>query len=193
MATHPPTFAGQMIAEQHQKVVEKQAETDRKKAIIEAEKQAAIETIQSEAKVKEKESMQKRASIDNEMHLAAEKARVDAEFYKAEKTAAANKLKLTKEWVPVRQVDRKRRCGLREFPPRPGPTAATPAATDSAPAPRPRIWRSGATCRAHTVVVGTLRLPRTRQLQTTPRSSLGQTYQRFSKVQAQVYAWSSYW
>lgn len=125
-----------MIAEQHQKVVEKQAETDRKKAIIEAEKQAAIETIQSEAKVKEKESMQKRASIDNEMHLAAEKARVDAEFYKAEKTAAANKLKLTKEWVPVRQVNRKR-LWLWEFPPRPGPTAATPAATDSAPAPRP--------------------------------------------------------
>jgi len=54
-----------MIAEQHQKVVEKQAETDRKKAIIEAEKQAAIETIQSQAKVKEKESMQTRASIDS--------------------------------------------------------------------------------------------------------------------------------
>ena len=42
------------------------------------------------------------------MHLDAEKARVDAEFYASEKAAAANKATLTKEWVlgrPVARVD----------------------------------------------------------------------------------------
>lgn len=53
-----------MIATQHQKVVEKDAETERKKAIIEAEKEAQIAQIQYTQKIMEKESMQKIALIE---------------------------------------------------------------------------------------------------------------------------------
>jgi erlin len=53
-----------MISTQHQKVVEKDAETDRKKAIIEAEKEAQVAKIQFEQKIMEKESFQRMSQIE---------------------------------------------------------------------------------------------------------------------------------
>lgn len=53
-----------MISTQHQKVVEKDAETDRKKAIIEAEKEAQVAKIQFEQKIMEKESFQRISQIE---------------------------------------------------------------------------------------------------------------------------------
>ena len=53
-----------LIAIQRQKVVEKDAETDRKKAIIQAEKEAQVSKIQFSQKIMEKESYQKIASIE---------------------------------------------------------------------------------------------------------------------------------
>ena len=50
-------------------VVEKEAETERKKAVIEAEKAAQVNKIQYEAKIMEKESMQKMSKIEDETHL----------------------------------------------------------------------------------------------------------------------------
>ena len=49
--------------------MEKEAETERKKAVIEAEKAAQVNKIQYEAKIMEKESMQKMSKIENETHL----------------------------------------------------------------------------------------------------------------------------
>jgi len=46
-----------MIAREYQKVVEKDAETERKKAVIEAEKEAQVAKIHFEQKVMEKESI----------------------------------------------------------------------------------------------------------------------------------------
>lgn len=53
-----------LIATQRQKVVEKDAETDRKRAVIEAEKEAQIAKIQFEQKIMEKVSLQRIAQIE---------------------------------------------------------------------------------------------------------------------------------
>merc|ERR1712115_342184 len=63
-----------LISTQRQRVVEKEAETERKKAVIEAEKEAHVAKIQYERKILEKESLQKIAKIEDEMHLAKEKS-----------------------------------------------------------------------------------------------------------------------
>merc|ERR1719436_1813002 len=74
-----------MISTQRQKVIEKDAETDRKKAAIEAEKEAQVAKIRHEQNILEKESLQKMGTINDEVHLAKEKSRADAEFYKIQK------------------------------------------------------------------------------------------------------------
>lgn len=53
-----------LISEQHQKLVEKDAETDCKKAIIEAEKNASVAKIHFGQKIMEKESLQRMAQIE---------------------------------------------------------------------------------------------------------------------------------
>lgn len=53
-----------LIAEQTQKVVEKEAETERKRAIIEAEKLAQVSKIEFEQKIMEKESIKQISVIE---------------------------------------------------------------------------------------------------------------------------------
>merc|ERR1719481_1325382 len=69
-----------LISTQRQKVVEKDAETERKKAVIEAEKEAQVSRIRYEQNLLEREPKQKMESIDDQIHLAKEKSRTDAEF-----------------------------------------------------------------------------------------------------------------
>lgn len=90
-----------LISEQHQKLVEKDAETDRKKAIIEAEKEASVAKIHFGQKIMEKESLQRMAQIEDEMHIARQKSRSDAEFYQLQRQAEANKLLLTPEYLEL--------------------------------------------------------------------------------------------
>lgn len=85
--------------------MEKDAETDRKKAVIMAEKEAQIAKIQYEQKIMEKESLQRMATIEDEMHLAREKSKTDAELYQMRNKAEANKLLLTKEYIELRKVE----------------------------------------------------------------------------------------
>lgn len=94
-----------MISTERQKVVEKEAETDRKKSIIEAEKNASVARIVYEAKILEKESFKKMAKIEDEMHLAKEKSRTDAEFYKIQRQAEANALLFSKEYIEIKKHD----------------------------------------------------------------------------------------
>ncbi|TUG54630.1 Erlin-2 [Bagarius yarrelli] len=70
-----------LIAAQTQKVVEKEAETERKRAVIEAEKIAQVAEIKFEQKVMEKETEKKISEIE-----------ADAEFYTAQRAAEANKM-----------------------------------------------------------------------------------------------------
>ncbi|XP_012506573.1 PREDICTED: erlin-2 [Propithecus coquereli] len=90
-----------LIAAQKQKVVEKEAETERKKALIEAEKVAQVAEITYGQKVMEKETEKKISEIEDAAFLAREKAKADAECYTAMKTAEANKLKLTPEYLQL--------------------------------------------------------------------------------------------
>eukprot|EP00325_Prymnesiales_sp_UTEX-LB-985_P027549 CAMPEP_0174717218 /NCGR_PEP_ID=MMETSP1094-20130205/26197_1 /TAXON_ID=156173 /ORGANISM="Chrysochromulina brevifilum, Strain UTEX LB 985" /LENGTH=321 /DNA_ID=CAMNT_0015917123 /DNA_START=62 /DNA_END=1027 /DNA_ORIENTATION=- len=92
------------VAEQTQHLVEKQANTERTRALIEADKLAAVEAVQLERKLKLKENEQKVALIDAEMHLAKAKAEADAEFYRAEKLAEANSKMYTPQYLQLEAV-----------------------------------------------------------------------------------------
>ncbi|CAE1314333.1 ERLIN [Acanthosepion pharaonis] len=93
-----------LIFQARQKVVEKEAETERKKAIIEAEKSQMVAKITWEQKIMEKESEKKIAEIEAQTHVNKEKSIADAEFYKAEREAQANALKLTKEYLELESL-----------------------------------------------------------------------------------------
>jgi len=94
-----------LITTQRQKVVEKEAETERKKAIIEAEKEAHVAKIQYERMIMEKESNQRINEIEDSIHLAREKSKSDAEFYRVHKMAEANKLLLTPEYIEMKRIE----------------------------------------------------------------------------------------
>ena len=90
-----------MIATAHQKVVEKEAETDRHRAVIEAEKIAQVGKIQYEQKILSKGSEKRIAEIEAEIHLARERALADAQKYHSDTEAESNKLKLTPEYLQL--------------------------------------------------------------------------------------------
>jgi len=92
------------VAQQTQALVEKNAETERKKAVIEAEKYAMVEAIELNRTLALKLNEQRIANIENEMVLAQAKARADAEYYSSEREAEANKLRLTPELLQLEAV-----------------------------------------------------------------------------------------
>merc|ERR1712241_595578 len=94
-----------LISTQKQKVIEKDAETERKKAVIEAKKEAQVAKIRYEQNILEKEALQKMETINDEVHLAKERSRADAEFYKIQKLAEANRLLLTKEYLDLKKIE----------------------------------------------------------------------------------------
>ena len=94
-----------LISNARQKVVEKEAETARKKAVIEAEKEAHVAKIGYERKIMEKESIQKMEEIEDSIHLARERSKSDAEYYKIQKQAEANKLLFTKEYLELKKYE----------------------------------------------------------------------------------------
>merc|ERR1719219_376682 len=94
-----------LISTQRQKVIEKDAETERKKAVIEAEKEAQVAKIKYEQNILEKESLQKMETINDEVHLAKERSRADAEFYKIQRSATANKLLLSEEYLELKKIE----------------------------------------------------------------------------------------
>jgi hypothetical protein len=88
-----------MVTTAHQQVVEKEAETDRRRAVIEAEKLAQVAKIQYEQKISGKESEQRIAEIEAEMHLAKERSLADANKYKIDTESESNKQKLTPQYL----------------------------------------------------------------------------------------------
>ncbi|CAF4250852.1 unnamed protein product [Rotaria socialis] len=88
-----------MITTAHQQVVEKEAETDRRRAVIEAEKLAQVAKIQYGQKISGKEAEKRIAEIEAEMHLARERSLADANKYKSATEAESNKVKLTPEYL----------------------------------------------------------------------------------------------
>ena len=53
----------------------------------------------------EKESQQRIAAIEDEMHLAREKSRSEAEYYQTKMQAEANKLLLTVEFLELKKYE----------------------------------------------------------------------------------------
>eukprot|EP00249_Psilotum_nudum_P011998 c23518_g1_i3 orf=206-1282(+) len=94
-----------LIAMEKQKVVEKEAETQTKKAVTEAEKDAHVSRILMDQRLMEKESMKKQQEIENEIYLAHEKSLTDAAFYRELKEAEADKLKLTPEYLELKFIE----------------------------------------------------------------------------------------
>ena len=88
-----------LISEQRQKVIEKEGETEKKREVITAEKNAMVQKIKTDAIVLEKEQLKKISAIEDEINLAREKSSVDAEAYKTIKEAESNKAKLTPEYL----------------------------------------------------------------------------------------------
>merc|ERR1719336_1855938 len=94
-----------LISTQRQKVIEKDAETERKKAVIEAEKEAQVAKIRYEQNILEKESFATMEKITDSIHLAKERTKTDAEFYKVQKQAEANRLLLTPEFLELKKIE----------------------------------------------------------------------------------------
>lgn len=67
---------------ERQRVAEKEAETQKKIAISEAEKNAHVSKIQMEQKLMEKDSARKEEEIANAMYLARERSLADAAYYR---------------------------------------------------------------------------------------------------------------
>merc|ERR1712159_216927 len=92
------------VAVQTQRLIEKEAETECKRAIIEAEKQAEVAKINLEKQLTEKQNLQRMEQIANEMIVAKAKAQADAEFYRAQKEAEANRVRITPELIQLEAV-----------------------------------------------------------------------------------------
>ncbi|KAG2702499.1 hypothetical protein I3843_06G086400 [Carya illinoinensis] len=94
-----------LIAIERQRVVEKEAETSKKMAISEAEKNANVSKIVMEQKLMEKDSARRQQEIDNQMYMARERSLADADFYRVMKEAEANKLKLTPQFLELKFIE----------------------------------------------------------------------------------------
>ncbi|CAH9096638.1 unnamed protein product [Cuscuta epithymum] len=94
-----------LIAVEKQRVSEKEAETQKKIAISEAEKNAHVSKIQMEQKLMEKDSSRKQEEISNAMYLAREKSLADAAYYRTMREADANKLKLTPQFLELKFIE----------------------------------------------------------------------------------------
>jgi len=88
-----------MVSTHTQKVVEKEAETERKRATIEALKVAEVSKINMEKEVAIKLANQKIQMIEDQMKSDSVKMQSDSEYYKLTKEAEANKLRLTPEFL----------------------------------------------------------------------------------------------
>lgn len=92
------------VAEQTQRLVTKQAETDRMRSVIIAEKEAMVEAIELNRTLAAKLNEQRIATIQNEMQMAKVTADADAEFYRAKKESEANELRFTPELLALETV-----------------------------------------------------------------------------------------
>ncbi|KAK4771785.1 hypothetical protein SAY86_013560 [Trapa natans] len=94
-----------LIAIERQKVAEKEAETMKKMAISEAEKNANVSKILMGQKLMEKDGSRRQQEIENQMYLDRQKSLADADFYRVMREAEANKLKLTPQFLELKFIE----------------------------------------------------------------------------------------
>jgi len=88
-----------LIATEAQRVAEKEAETDRLRATVQAEKEADVAKIQMGKELMQGEARQKIAAIEDSVHLNRERSITDAIYYKQLKEAEANQALLTENYL----------------------------------------------------------------------------------------------
>jgi len=93
-----------LVATQSQRVSQKEAETEKMKATIEAEKVAQVSKIKMEQQILEKESELTMKKLEDEALLFHEKTTTDAHFYKIQKNAEANQVLLTPEYLKLEMI-----------------------------------------------------------------------------------------
>jgi len=93
-----------LIAVESQKVAEKEAETDRKRATIEAQKHADVAKINMEKELMQETTKKTISAVQDETHLAKERAWTDAIYYKQVKEADANTALLTAEYLDYMHI-----------------------------------------------------------------------------------------
>ncbi|KAI9092043.1 hypothetical protein K1719_027978 [Acacia pycnantha] len=104
-----------LIAIERQKIAEKEAETSKKIAISEAEKNANVSKILMEQTLLENEVSKHQQESENQMYLQHKKCRPDTNIYGATKEAEANKLKLALKFMEFLVEIAKRSSGDDEF------------------------------------------------------------------------------
>ena len=85
-------------------MVEMEAETDKLKATIIANKQREVSELNMKKKIMEKEAEQKIAKLEDEISGAHQKAKSDAEYYRIIHEAEANNKRLTKEFIEYTRI-----------------------------------------------------------------------------------------
>lgn len=94
-----------MISTHTQKVIEKEAETERKRATIEALKIAEVSKIEMEKNVAVKIANQKIQLIEDQMKSDSVRMAAESEFYRMNKEAESNKLRLTPEYLQFQLIN----------------------------------------------------------------------------------------
>jgi len=93
-----------LIATEAQKVVEKEAETERKRATIEAQMKADVSAINMEMELKAKEYAKQIAALEDIVHSNHERAAADASHYRHTKEAEANTALLTEAYLEFMHI-----------------------------------------------------------------------------------------
>jgi len=93
-----------LAEEARQKVVEKEAETERKRAVIEAERDAETSALRGAMAVAEVESQRKVAEIQDAIAAQAMRSEAEAKLFAAEKSAEGNAKLLTREFLDLQYV-----------------------------------------------------------------------------------------
>ncbi len=92
------------LAAEQQIRIEREAEGDRKTAVMHAEKELAVERIRSEKLIAEKQAQRDLHAIEDDMMVARLKSQADAAYHAASKQAEADKLLLTEDYLRLQQV-----------------------------------------------------------------------------------------
>jgi hypothetical protein len=92
------------LAAEQQIRIEREAEGDRKTAVMHAEKELAVERIRSEKLIAEKQAQRDLHAIEDDMMVARLKSQADAAHHAAAKQAEADKLLLTPDFLRLQQV-----------------------------------------------------------------------------------------
>ncbi|CAN0068821.1 unnamed protein product [Scytosiphon promiscuus] len=93
-----------LIAMETQRVVEKEAETERKKSTIEAQMRSDVSRINMDKELAEKDVRRRIAAIDDEIHVGREKAYADAIYYAHIKEADSNDRLLTDNFLEYSRI-----------------------------------------------------------------------------------------